>query len=106
MPVVIKLQHAADRGHQVQDNTLVAFAARRTSVTTAGIRRRWTRWQRSIWTRSLDLFSGSPLIYRPGQNGYLLYSVGVNGKDEEGRSYDDNPPGDDLSVRALPESKK
>ena len=26
-----------------------------------------------------DLFSGKPLIYRPGEKGYLLYSVGANG---------------------------
>jgi hypothetical protein len=25
--------------------------------------------------------------------------VGVNGKDEGGRGYEDDPPGDDLSVR-------
>jgi len=46
-----------------------------------------------------DLFSGKALIYRPTDDGYLLYSVGVNGKDEEGRSYDDDPRGDDLTVR-------
>jgi hypothetical protein len=31
-----------------------------------------------------DVFSGKPLIYRPNENGYLLYSVGINGKDEGG----------------------
>ena len=46
-----------------------------------------------------DLFSGTALIYRPTENGYLLYSVGVNGKDEEGRSHSDEPPGDDIVVR-------
>ena len=46
-------------------------------------------------------------IYRPSDNGYLLYSVGVNGKDDGGRTYDDNPPGDDPAVRMpLPESKQ
>ena len=53
-----------------------------------------------------DLFSGKALVYRPTENGYLLYSVGVNGKDDGGRSADDEPPGDDLHVRMpLPESK-
>jgi hypothetical protein len=53
-----------------------------------------------------DLFSGKPLVYRPAEKGYLLYSVGLNGKDEGGRSYGDDPPGDDLSVRMpLPELK-
>ena len=46
-----------------------------------------------------DLFSGKPLIYRLTDNGYLLYSVGVNGRDDEGQSADDDPRGDDLPVR-------
>ncbi len=50
-------------------------------------------------TIPLDLFSGEPLIYEPDDNGYLLYSVGVNGEDEGGRSYDDFPKGDDIVVR-------
>jgi len=55
-----------------------------------------------------DLFSGKALIYRPSAKGYLLYSVGANGKDEDGRSVDDDPPGgDDLPVRMpLPELKR
>jgi RNA polymerase sigma factor (sigma-70 family) len=53
-----------------------------------------------------DLFSGKELIYRPRENGYLLYSVGVNGRDEQGHGSDDTPPGDDLRVRMpLPELK-
>ena len=46
-----------------------------------------------------DLFSGKPLVYRPDDKGYLLYSVGVNGQDDGGRWMDDDPPGDDLRVR-------
>jgi hypothetical protein len=46
-----------------------------------------------------DLFSGKALIYRPSENGYLLYSVGVNGRDDGGRAFADTPPGDDLRVR-------
>ena len=38
-----------------------------------------------------DMFSGKAIIYRPAETGYLFYSVGINGKDEEGRSYDDDP---------------
>jgi hypothetical protein len=53
-----------------------------------------------------DIFSGKPIVYRPAEKGYLLYSVGVNGEDEEGRSRDADPPGDDLPVRMpLPELK-
>ncbi len=31
-----------------------------------------------------DYFSGKPLIYKPTGDGYLLYSVGANGKDDGG----------------------
>jgi hypothetical protein len=46
-----------------------------------------------------DLFSGKALIYRPSENGYLLYSVGENGRDDGGRGSADTPRGDDLQVR-------
>jgi hypothetical protein len=46
-----------------------------------------------------DVFSGKAIVYRSSANGYLLYSVGVNGRDEGGRGPEDSPPGDDLSVR-------
>lgn len=46
-----------------------------------------------------DLFTGQPLIYRRTEGGYVLYSVGVNGRDDEGRTYGEVPPGDDLVVR-------
>jgi hypothetical protein len=43
---------------------------------------------------------------RSSEKGYLFYSVGINGKDEEGLSPDDNPPGGNLPVRMpLPELK-
>jgi hypothetical protein len=50
-----------------------------------------------------DLFSGKPLIYRATDTGFLLYSVGANGKDDGGRRYNDTPAGDDLVVRMPPE---
>ena len=46
-----------------------------------------------------DLFNGQPLKYERMADGYRFYSIGQNEKDEEGRSYDDNPRGDDLVVR-------
>jgi hypothetical protein len=53
-----------------------------------------------------DLFSGHPLIYRLEGDGYLLYSVGVNGIDDGGQGYDDDPKGDDLVIRMpVPEPK-
>jgi hypothetical protein len=46
-----------------------------------------------------DLFSGQAMIYRTTDAGYLLYSVGVNGKDDGGRASRDEPPGDDVVLR-------
>lgn len=53
-----------------------------------------------------DLCSGTPLSYLPSENGYLLYSVGVNGKDNQGRWVDEDPPGGRPRVRMpLPKLK-
>jgi hypothetical protein len=46
-----------------------------------------------------DLFNGQPLKYERTPDGYRFYSIGQNEKDEEGRSFEDNPRGDDLVVR-------
>ncbi len=54
-----------------------------------------------------DLFTGKPLVYKPAKDGYLLYSVGANGRDDGGKTYGDDPAGDDLVVRMpLPKLKK
>lgn len=47
----------------------------------------------------MDLFSGRPLQYRRTVTGFELYSVGPNETDDEGRTFDDEPRGDDLTVR-------
>jgi hypothetical protein len=100
MPATRKVMSAADRFEQVQRNLEVAFAL-------AAYRREHGRYPekldalapKHLATIPGDLFSGKALIYRSAANAYLLYSVGINGKDDGGRSYDDDPPGDDLSVR-------
>ena len=45
-----------------------------------------------------DLFSGEALIYFGAEEGYSLYSVGVNGVDDMGRSFESEPRGDDVRV--------
>jgi hypothetical protein len=108
MPNAGKLQEAYDRTEQAQRNLQIAFAL-------AGYHRHHGRYPATLddlapkYLAAVpnDLFSGKSLIYRPSEKGYLFYSVGVNGIDEGGRSYDDNPRGDDLSVRMpLPELKQ
>jgi hypothetical protein len=100
MPAIRKVQQAGDRIEQVQRNLHVAFAL-------AAYQREHGNYPKTLDALAPkylphvppDLFSGKALVYHPSEKGYLLYSVGVNGRDEQGRSYDDDPPGDDLPVR-------
>jgi hypothetical protein len=105
VPAIRKVQHAADRAQQTQDNLVLAFALARYQRDHGHNPKELAELAPKYLERiPQDLFSGKALIYRPNEDGYLLYSVGVNGKDEEGRGSDDVPPGDDLSVRMpLPE---
>jgi hypothetical protein len=108
MPAYNKLQPAADRAEQGQRNQYLAFAL-------AAYRADHGRYPERLDVLAPkylseipgDLFSGKALIYRPSKDGYLLYSVGVNGRDEGGQWYNDQPPGDDPRVRMpLPPLKR
>jgi hypothetical protein len=107
MPAFLKIQDASDRTEQLHRNLYLAFAL-------AAYRHDHGRYPAELSGLApkylvhvpSDLFTGTPLIYHPRADGYLLYSVGVNGKDEDGRSYGDDPPGDDLSVRMPPRPTK
>jgi len=100
MPAVDKIRSSADRTEQVQRNLDVAFAL-------AAFQRDHGRYPVKLDELAPayldripdDLFSNKALIYRPNDTGYLLYSVGPDGKDDGGRGYDDEPRGDDVSVR-------
>jgi hypothetical protein len=100
MPALRKVQQAGERQEQVRDNLRVALAV-------AAYRHDRGRYPEKLEALApaylaavpKDRFSGKALVYRPSEKGYLLYSVGANGKDEEGRWYDDDPPGDDPGVR-------
>jgi hypothetical protein len=92
-------QNAIDRTEQTLRNLHVAFAL----AVYRGEGGRYPARLEELAPKYLaavpsDLFSGKALVYRPFEGGYLLYSIGVNGKDEGGRRGDDNPPGDDLRV--------
>jgi hypothetical protein len=101
-PATGKVQAAGDRAEQVQRNLRVAFAL-------AAYHRDHGRYPKELaalapkYLKEVpdDLFSGKPLAYETSEDGYLLYSVGANGQNEEGRR-DDDPPGDDLRVRMPP----
>jgi hypothetical protein len=97
------VQAGADRTRQLEDNVQVAFGLAAYRRDRGG----YPKALNALAPRYLakvpeDRFSGKALVYRPSPDGYLLYSVGVNGKDEQGRGPEDEPPGDDLSVRMPP----
>ncbi|MCE9563103.1 MAG: hypothetical protein K8U57_13755 [Planctomycetes bacterium] len=107
-PSVRKVQAARDRAEQVERNLHIAFAL-------AAYHADHGRYPETLddlapeYIPAIvgDLFSGKALIYKPGEKGYLFYSVGPNGKDDGGRWFDDAPPGDDPRVRMpLPPLKK
>jgi hypothetical protein len=100
MPATRKVQGAFDRAEQIRTNLQVAFALAAYHADHG----RYPARLDDLAPKYLaavpgDLFSGKGLIYRPQTQGYLFYSVGVNGKDDGGRWYDDDPPGDDPGVR-------
>jgi hypothetical protein len=100
LPPTFQVQHAADRTEQTRANLRVAFAL-------ALYRAEHGRYPakldalapKYLPTVPGDLFNGKALVYKPTERGYLLYSVGVNGVDDGGQTYGDDPPGDDLAVR-------
>jgi hypothetical protein len=53
-----------------------------------------------------DFFTEQPLRYKRQGGGFLLYSVGSNGVDDGGRTFDSQPPGDDIVLRIAPEAGK
>jgi hypothetical protein len=108
LPAFNKVQQAADRAEQVERNLHVAFALAVVKADEGS----YPKELKALVPKYLpqvpnDLFSGKALIYRPTEKGYLLYSIGQNGKDDGGRWYDDDPPGDDPRVRIpLPDVKR
>jgi hypothetical protein len=107
-PFFGKAQSAHDRDVQVHRNVQVAFAL-------AAYHRDHGNFPAKLddlapkYLAAVpdDLFSGKALVYHPSAKGYLFYSVGANGKDDGGRSFNDDPAGDDLPVAMpLPELKK
>lgn len=100
MPIVHKEQYSRDRLEQHRLNVQIAVAL-------AAYRLDKARYPAKLddlvpnclATVPLDVFTGKPLTYRPNETGYLLYSVGPNGRDETGRGIKDQWTGDDIIVR-------
>jgi type II secretory pathway pseudopilin PulG len=108
LPAVTKIQDAADRIEQTQQNLHLAFALAAYRADKGSYPEKLEALTPAYLPRVPDdLFSGGALIYQPTKDGFLLYSVGVNGRDEQGLGYEDEPRGDDLNVRIpVPAPKK
>jgi hypothetical protein len=99
-PAARKVQDFFDRSQQVQRNLLVAFALAAYHADHGSYPLKLGDLApKYLAAVPGDLFSGGPLIYRRSENGYIFYSVGINGKDDGGRFLGDEPPGDDLGAR-------
>jgi len=106
LPAVRNIKHAEEQAIQKHDNLRIAFAL-------AAYRNQHGAYPKTLDQLAprflkqvaADGFSGKPLVYRPNNKGYLLYSVGRNGKDEDGRDQYDDPTGDDIKVRIPLRSK-
>jgi hypothetical protein len=102
VPAFHRVRGAVDRNEQAFYNVRLAFTLARYFQDHGGYPQRLDMLVPAFLPEIRpDLFSGRPLIYRPNANGFLLYSVGEDGQDDQGRGYEDAPKGDDVSV-ALP----
>lgn len=83
-PAFHRVQYSEDNGVQMHRNLQVALA-----LETYRVRNKAYPKTLDVLTPGFidelpkDMFSGKSLIYRPQGNGYLLYSVGVNGQDDQ-----------------------
>jgi hypothetical protein len=108
IPAFTKAQKAADETEQIQSNLHIAFAL----ASYRGDHEQYPMTLAALAPKYLeqvpgDIYSGKKLIYCRTETGYVLYSVGVNGKDDGGRWRDDDPRGDDVGIRLpLPELKR
>ena len=53
-----------------------------------------------------DRFADVDYVYRQEGKGYILYSVGYNGKDDGGMEQGEDSPGDDFVIRTPKETKE
>ncbi len=95
MPAVDRIRSSHDHTEQIHHNLQLAFAL-------AAYREDNGKYPATLDLLapkylakiSGDLFNDKPLIYKPNATGYILYSVGENGKDDNGSSI-----GDDIVVQ-------
>jgi len=104
MPAVEVIQEAEDRAVQHRRNLQAACALELYRIDQGRYPAKLKELQpKFLKTLPGDVFSTEPLKYRLMGTGYLLYSVGPNGRDERGRGHDADAGADDIAVRMLAE---
>ncbi|KPK80528.1 MAG: hypothetical protein AMJ81_11940 [Phycisphaerae bacterium SM23_33] len=97
----VSLLQDACRTHVNLENIALAIAAYRAE------KGRWPAQLKDLSPAYLkevppDRFTGKPLIYKLQPKGYVLYSVGPNMVDDEGRGWNGETVGDDIAVSVPP----
>jgi len=100
IPAFTKLHDAEERTKQLRLNMDTAFALAAYHLDHDNYPTKLAELSPRYLERiPADHFTGKPLTYRTQAVGYVLYSFGLNERDDEGRTHDDDPPGDDIVVR-------
>ncbi|MCD4825908.1 MAG: hypothetical protein K8S55_15050 [Phycisphaerae bacterium] len=90
--VIAILMPLSGRAIDIQDASRIKFEIEKTAIALA-----WFHGENSRWPAGLgelvpkylpaapaDCFSRNPLVYKPTKQGYILYSVGINQRDDGG----------------------
>ena len=99
LPALTQAMEAEDRGTTRSQLAQLAYAL-------AGYRAKKGRYPKELSQLApryipkvpRDLFSGRSFRYEADSDDFLLYSVGTNGKDDGGLTFDSTPRGDDIVV--------
>ena len=104
------------RAVDLQDEARMSLEVEKTALALACHKARHGRWPARLDELAgdllkqvpTDLFSGQPLVYRPEGDGYVLYSVGINARDDGGEKDrpDSQEQADDIAVRIPPPTEK
>lgn len=99
LPAVNAVQTAEGRVLQRMSNVEIAFALALWRSEHNDFPQSWDALvPQYLPATPIDLFNGQPLRYTRLPDGCRFYSVGSNGQDDEGRTFGENRPGDDLPV--------
>lgn len=99
-PALLRVQTASDRRTQAERSLQVAVALALHQRETGKYPERLSELApKFISAVPTDLFSGKELRYQREGAGCWFWSVGPNGKDDGGKSREDDPKSDDLPVR-------